>query len=332
MNVFKTIRLGLWSILLVLCVIIGGLYLAVSQTFLSPTSLATIVNQSHLADTVRSTILLPKILASTRNSNYSPLLDDKTVTDAFNTAVTTDTLNKKLTPAVNSLQAWLDSQQPTVSFSIDMSDLSNTFADQLSQSVNAKISLLPLCTLRSTMDDAENGVCRSPYITQAALAQKINDAIKNDPALKDNMTITPDAIKLSSSVKQPGQDLPEYLNMFYAVSIVAAGIAGLVTLWLLFKHRLAGIITVGIAGLLAGILLYITAIIGVQAVGTLSTDELVQQVARTGSNIFAAALQKEALILMIGGAVMALVTSAIVIIISRRRRPERSAHLSLRGE
>lgn len=328
MNIFKGIRLGIWSIILAACIVIGGLYLAVSQTFLTTKSLNTIVADSKLSETVRSEVLLPKVLQTTRASDYAILLDDKTVTTAFNEAVSTDVLNKKLEPAVDSLQKWLNSKEPTVDFSISMADLDDNFAKKLSTKVNEKYSSLPSCTLRNTLADAESGVCRSSLVTKEALSQKINDIITLDSSLQENTTITPESIQLSTALQRTGSDLPTYLNMFYAASIIAAGIAVFISLWLLLKHRLSGIIAFGGASVLSSIALFVIAVVGTSQAGAISTDPQVLQVARAGSSTFEAALQQQVTILLGVGILLVIVGIVAKILLRRHAKPKQSLHLS----
>lgn len=328
MNIFAIFRRSIWGIILAVSIVTSCMYLAVAQTFLTTDGLTSIVNKSQLAETVKNDILLPRVLQNTRGSNYSTLLDDTTVTTAFNETVTVDALNKKMTPAINSIQQWLNSKQPDISFSISMSDLSDKFAASLSDKVNKKIANLPLCTSKNTLAEIESGGCRVPYLTQAAFTEKINEAIKRDTALKDNSTLTVEDMHMSADSMHLDASLPDYLNLFYATSLVTAGIAFLVSLWLLAKHRLAGIVTIGCAAILAGITLYIGSAVGAPIAASVSSDELVQHVVRTGSALFSAALQKEALLLVIGGVVLAIIGSTALILMKKRRKSTQSVHLS----
>lgn len=328
MNVFKIIRLSLWGGIVVACIIIVGLYLAIHQTFLTGNSMTAIVKDSRVAETVRSDILLPKVLQTTRASDYSTLLDDKTVTDAFNQAVSTDTLNTKLQPAVTSLQKWLNSEEPTIAFSIDMSSLSNDFAKTLSDKVNTKIATLPRCTPQNTIAQAESGVCRSNVITAETLSKRIEEMIKNDKTLASNATITPESVSLSPAIQRSGSDLPSYLNLLYAAAIIAAGIIALVSLWLLLKHRLAGIITLGASAVLGGIGLFIVATLGTHAAGSFSSDSQVQQIARAATSAFEAAIQRQFTMLLIGGLIALAIGIIASAVLRRRRGPDQSIHLS----
>ena len=327
MNIFAIIRRSIWGILLAISIVISCLYLAIAQTFLTTDGLTTIVSKAGLAETVKNDILLPRVLQNTRGSNYSALLDDATVTAAFNETVTVEALNKKMTPAIDSIQQWLNSKEPDISFSITMSDLSDKFAASLSEKVNKKIASLPLCTSKNTLAEAESGGCRVPYLTQAAFTEKINEAIKRDTALKDNSTLTVEDMHMSADSMHLDASLPDYLNLTYATSIVAAGIALLISLWLLVKHRLAGIVTIGSAAILAGITLYIGSAVGAPIAASVSSDELVQHVVRTGSTLFSAALQKEAFLLVLGGVILALAGSIALFFVAKHRKAKQSVHL-----
>lgn len=328
MNVFRIIRLSLWAMILAACATVAIGYLAFSQAFLSKEGLTKIVEQSHLAETARTDILLPRLLATTRSSDYSTLLDDKTVTDAFNEALPKEALNAKLEPAVNALHLWLNSKEPSVAFSIDMTDLSNNFANKLSEKINAKVAALPTCTARNTLADAENAVCRSPFITKETLMNQIDEAIKNDPELKSNSTITPETIALPRSAQTGGGDLPSYLNMFYATSLIAAALAGLIVLWLLFKHRFAGIITIGAASLLAAAALAAGPLAAAPLTARLSGDELASKIAFAATHSLASNIQYYAVVLAGAGITAIIIGSLGAFFLARRRKAQAGMHLS----
>lgn len=328
MNIFKGIRLGIWCIILTACLSVALLYVAVSQAFLSLASLKTIVETSNLSETVRSEILLPKILQTTRSSNYAALLDDKTVTDAFNKAVSQDTLNKKLEPAIESLEQWLNSKEPTVDFTVDMSDISHSFADSLAAEVAKKYDNLPACTYKNTSRDFETGVCSSWLLSKEKLTEKIKELVKNDSSLQENTTLTPDSVSLLSSIQRVGNDLPTYLNIFYALAIVSAGLAALISLWLLLKHRLLGVITLGISGLLTGVVLFVAAVLGTQQIGSVSDNQHILQIARAASSTIELVLQKQAM--YAAGSGFLFVTLGVVakLLLARRRNTQPPLRLS----
>lgn len=330
MNAFKLFRLSLWAILLAGCLTISLLYAAVNQTLLSKQGLQTIVADSGLTQTVREEILLPKILQTTRASVYADLLDDETVTTAFNRAVSTETLNKKLDPAITATEQWLNNKTNTIDFSISLSDISDTFAASLAEEVNTKLAGQPRCTMRNTLSDAERGVCRSALVSAETLQQKITELVTRDQSLAANTTLTPESIRLSPTITQRGSNLPDYLNIFYAVALVSTGIALLGMLWLIGKHRIGGMITLGISGLLAALVLFVGSIVGTQAVGVLSSDSRVQQIARTGASALEGTLQQYGLGLGIVGALLCI--GGVTFITIRRRRGRQTVRFGRHGE
>lgn len=317
MNVFAVIRRAIWAVLLAACVVVGCVYLAFSQTFLTSEGLTRIVAQSKLTETVKEETLLPRVLTSTRSSDYSTLLDDKLVTDTFNSTITTEALNAKLTPAIDALQLWLNSKEPSIQFTISMTDLSDQFAAKLTEGISAKVAALPACTRQNTLADAETGVCRSPLITEDVLRTNINQAITSDPTLRENVTITPENIPELTELRSESS-LPSYLNMFYAFTLVTAGLGALITLWLLLKHRLAGIIAIGSAALLAAVILFAGATVSHAATARVS-DPLASKVTFAATSSFATHLQPLMLSLVIGGIVTIIIATIALLIIKRRR-------------
>jgi hypothetical protein len=328
MKLFKAIRLSTWSVIIGTTIAFSGTYLALSQTLLTAEGLNTILTQSKLSETVRDDVLLPKILQTTRGSDYAALLDDQTVTAAFNEALPAETLDSKLAPAVNSLEKWLNSKEPTITFSINMSDLSDTFARSLSQKVGEKYASIPRCTIRSSLSDAENGICRSSIISEENIRQKITELIKNDASLRTSTVITPDSVPVAPALLEYGRDIPSYLNIYYAAALVAAAIAVLSALWLIFKHRLYGIVTLGSGILLASVLLLLISIVGVERATAISTDPQILQLARAGSTALKDALQHQALLLGSSGLLLIIIGVAAILITRRRSRSSQSMRFS----
>lgn len=328
MNVFKIIRLSVWSIILAIATSIALTYIGTSQTLLSPGSMRQVVKEAKLADTVREEVLLPKVLQTTQGSTYATLLDETTVRRAFDRAVSTEALNEKLTPAADALQAWLDSKEPDITFTITMSDVSDNFAEQLARGVDEKYASLPACTLRSSLADVENGICRSSLITKQALSEKIAEMVKTDPTLKDNVTLTPASVGMDRLSQGNFTYLPTYLNLWYALALIMTGVSILVFLWLLLKHRFAGMIAIGSAGLLTSIILFVISVISASALGTVSTNQYLQQAARSTVTLLETTWQQYALIAAGVGVGFIVLGTIGLIILSRRRRAQSSVHLS----
>ncbi len=328
MNTFAIIRRVIWGLLLSGCIVIGGFYLALSQTILTKDGLRTVVTESKLADTVRDDVLLPRILQATRGSTYASLLDDTTVTKAVETAIPSDRLNKMLDPAVDATWRWLNSQEPEVHFSIPATSLSTSLATTLDKQVAAKVANLPACTLLSAYLDAETGLCQSRRINTEALTEKIQQIIKQDAMLDNQNVLTPESTGIKAALSGSASDLPSYLNMLYALSLVTAVAGGLITLWLLAKHRFAGIITIGGAGILAGISLYIVGIVATTRTGTLSDNTQLQLVARSAITLLNQTINHYALLVAGAGIIVAAIGSIGLYFWKKHHTDYQSVHLS----
>jgi len=324
MNVLRFIRRTLWSILLAICIVVGCAYIALSQVFLAPAGLTNIINESALAETVRAQGLLPRVLSATKSSPYAGLLDNKTVTDAFNASITKEAVSTKLTPAIESLSLWLNSKEPSADFSIDMTDLARAFSDQLVSRVGAKIDALPSCTRDNTLADIANGICRSTLISKEVITLSISQAIQSN----NEITITPETLPLLSSNNRAGDSLPSYLNILYSISLVAAAVIGLVGLWLLFKHRLGGIITLGAACLLAAIALYVISIILTQSTIAPADNPLLASIVSSATQSLRVTMEQQAMYLAIGGTVAITIATIILVILNRRRNSHNTMRMS----
>ena len=328
MNVFTLLRLGIWSVLLAGCLVLCGIYWTVQSTLLTSANLHTIVQQSALSETVRRDILLPRVLQATQGSDYAALLDNAMVTAAFDAALPSHKLDAQLTPATEAIAKWLNSTEPTVTFSIDMSSLSHDFAAALATKANDKLASLAPCTYQNTLADAQTGVCRSERVTKEALAGKIKQFVASDPTLATQATLTPDSIGLRAALDK-ASDAPTYLNLLYATTIIAGGVAVLITLWLLLKHRLYGLVTIGVAGGIAAGILYCLSIFGLQPLGTLSDNVLLQQAIRAVIGSFEASLQREAAYAL--GISAVLVAVSTLLIIARKKHRHASSHVRQLG-
>lgn len=323
MNTLRTIRLGLWSLLLAGCLALVGLYATIHQTFLSTQGITRVIQQSHVAETVRENVLLPRVLQITQGSDYAPLLDEPTVTRAFNQTVSTEKLTQKLQPAADAVQKWLNNQEATVSFSIPTADLIDSFASSLSSEVHAKIATLPSCTRANSLFDAQNGLCKSSLVTAEALAAKMKEVIASDNTLAQSTTLTPETIGIARLIQQTGSRIPTYLNVLYAASLIAMAILVLGVLWLTYKYRARGIITISVSGILASLALFATSIVGVQSLAPLSTNSQLQQIIRAASNVLSATLQNKALLLFAISLVVLI--CGIVFLIKQRRTSQKSS-------
>ncbi len=298
MNVFRVIRRSLWGALLAALLLVGCVYLALAATLLSASSLTAISHQAGLATTIRNDMILPHLIAVAQQSDYAHLLDKKTITTAFNAAVPQATLEDRLAPAITATRDWLDSKQPDISFTIDTTDISQHFTTNLSKAVADNIKQLPACNYENSLADAEYGVCQSPYISAKELTKAVHEAIDAQPQLQLS-SITADDINVSTATRQATKNLPDYINILYAASLLTAGLALLVALWLLSKHHLSGLITIGGALVALAIVLYVGSLFIVSLPDYMPQTDVLQPLTKAASGSLQQQLQREAI--SIGG-------------------------------
>ncbi len=331
MNALATIRRIIWGIILGICITVAALYFAVSNTFLYGNGLHKVITKSGVSQIVRDDFLLPRVLEGIHSSQYAQFLDDTTVTKALQNAASTEALDNKLLPAIDSLQAWLNSKEPAVNFTVDTSDISSKFTDNLSQAAIEKYASLPRCTSANTLIDAEQGLCQSALVSKEELAAAISRTVANDTSL-NTASFTQETITLSPSVKQAGHSLPDYLNILYGLSIITGGIAALIILWLLFKHRLPGIVTIGLACLLTGLLLFGAATTLPLVVPTFGGDPLPTNLLLGTARLLADTIRQYAFIIAAIGFLIGILASLAMIGISHRKPKHSTQHTRNRNE
>ncbi|RYX79445.1 hypothetical protein EON76_01865 [bacterium] len=328
MTIFTAVRLSIWSIIFACGVVVTSFYIVVAQNVLSREGLNTIATDSEIARTIRTETILPKALQAAQSYEYTALIDDTVVTDTVNETFTDDVLIKKIEPAITSLHDWLDSKEPAITFSLSTADLTTKFSQTLAKKIVEKYQAAPLCTLQNTRAEALAGECRSPFITEASLTDDMQQTIASHPSIQEISTITQDTLVASLPTTPGASDLPTYLNIFYAASIVAAGIAAIVGLWLLLKHRLNGIITLGGGALLAsGALLAGLAVVE-RTSQTLTNDQQAQKIIAVAVEMIGSSLHAVSIAYALIGIALIIIGMTAKLSIARYRRSHRSLHMS----
>lgn len=317
MSIFKITRLSIWALLLAICIVIGSVYLTVQQELLSSDGLKNSTAQSNVPNTVRTDILAPKVYAAVQQSDIASSIDRQSVDRIIEQVASDQVLTQKMSPAFTSLEEWINGNRTTIEFSIETSDLVDSIASKLTDAAVATYASLPACTVRSAQLDVQNGTCRSNLVTEAmfrtSAERNITQAIESA-----DTTITQDSIPYFSSITTSGANIPRYLNIFYAVTLVALAVLALGTLWLLIKHRFTGVTVIGAGILIAAFSLLIVTIVSPR-LGNYAPESLPRPlVTSVVQGINKALLQKSAYLAVAGSAAV-IIGSAITIILSRRR-------------
>lgn len=278
MRIFRAFRLTLWSILLGVCIATGVLYISIDKTT-DAAHLKSIARQANTYSIVRDDLLTPKILVEAKNAGYDSLIDEQMVTQAVAVSFDDAALEQLLDPATQSLANWLGSMQPDASFSIDASAQFARLTSLLADKISAKMVAAPNCTYRNSLDDITNGICKIPLITQEELRTGIVTALDAQPTIKEGI-ITSEQLEIPGTLLSQVRNMPQYLSMLYSAAIFAAGLAILIVLWLLAKHRFRGIATIGIAGLIASAILLGSQLSFIGAINSYVLEPGYQEIAR----------------------------------------------------
>ena len=177
MDILAIVRRSISAAVATALLLVGCAYLVVSTTLLNTAGLKDISQQAKLAEIIRSDLVLPHLINQAESSDYSHLIDKSAVTTAFNRAVPSSTLEPKLDPAIEATRVWLDSKSSDISFVIDTKTEAEDFKQALIKQVNQNVAKLPDCTLDNTLSDAQYGICKSAYISEADIKTEIAESM-----------------------------------------------------------------------------------------------------------------------------------------------------------
>lgn len=252
MKAFAGIRLGLWILILGLCVVVTGLNLSLQQTILKPSELQSWATRSHLAKTFRDTVIAPRIIAAARIGEPTgfALLPASIITKSLDHAIPPQTLNTRLAPVATAVAKWLNSGSGTLKFSVNVADLQTKFFTTLNTNLAAEIAQLPNCTSNNSYNDVQNGVCAYDAATSRQLQSDTLQALKDNSSDVFSTTLTEASLPQSAKFRTQPINAPNALNILNSAALFAGGVFILIVLWLLVHRRLVGLIAIGASGLL----------------------------------------------------------------------------------
>ena len=286
MNVFSGVRLGLWALIIAVCVTITGTYWTINQTILSQKALNSWAQRSNIADELRQTMVVPKvvdIINSAKPAGFT-LLPDSAVKTAVDRAISDSQMLQTAQPAFDSVHNWLVSKSDSVTFSIDTNSFKSRLITQLSSELKKEINNQPPCTFNNSYADLQNGTCRysgaySEEVTTAIIAlvsEKLNSI--------DTQQLTQNDVTVPASVVSRAKYLPDMLNLLYIGAIFCSGLLALSLVWLLIKKRFYGLIALGAGGLLGAVGTVIVSSIVKQNTASLTRDSTYGDFVKTALN------------------------------------------------
>ena len=322
MKVFAGVRLTIWAVILGACLAIVGLYWSASETILSQKELTSWTKKSDFYQVVRDDMIAPRLVSGIKNvqPNGFNLLPEKAIHQTLDQTVKPSDLESKSTPAIASLQKWLDSKSSDIEFSIDATSIRKKLVANLSHEIDQEIAALPACTYKNSLTDIQNAVCAYSPEFSSEIKSTIMTAFEQNDTLGFTNTITQNDITLPANVASAGRNLPDELNLLYMVTLFCGGVAILGALWLLIKKRALGIATLGVAGLIAACVLFITSGVLPATVKNLGLGSFAG-VASTAADAVAANLNQHALLFAIIGGILLIIGSGITFFLQRSKQP-----------
>ena len=305
MNLFRLVRLGIWSCLLALCIVIVASNFAAHRAFISPEGLRTIADRSNAYQIVRDNVIAPQIQARISDSPFAHLLPQSTVQAALAKSLTTEQLQQMSPPVIDGMYRWLDSKEPRVAFTINSQNAVTRFTDALAGEVNAAIAKQPECTYQDSYLDMTSGRCRSELLSNTQRESLVKEAVQSASAAIPT-AVTEQTITVPATLSRQASNLPTYLNMLYALHLIALAMGGMIVLWLLFKWRLRGIAAIGVSALLGALGISVVALT-VKNMSLHALSAPYDGVARAATTLTAESLQMYVAPLLLGGAASLLI-------------------------
>lgn len=321
-------RLLIWGIVLAVCLFVVGLQLSTSRTVLDRQTLGSWFDQGNGYEKLRDAKITPQIIRSIKESDIEGVnfISDDMIRHATTATLTPEVMREKFSPALDSVAGWIDSKNSDISFSISVESERKTFIQHLSREVVTGLRKIPICTYLNTFEDAAEARCRLSTFVPETLATSITDELNSTansiPVISG--TLTESTFELPASVTAKTRHIPNYLNMLWAASLVAAGVLVLATIWLLVKHRGNGLLALGGGSVVGGIGLVIAA--GVVRQASWTNDTAFQSLQTAASQSIAGELTRNGT-LAIGIGVVCLMVGVGVGLLLRRHKTGQRLHL-----
>lgn len=328
MKTWHGVRLGLYAVIIAVCVTVVGTYWTMQSTVLQKGSLGRWAKQSNSYASIRDALFTPKITEAVNDAkpNGFGLLPDNDIRAAINHAITPNDVAAKSQPALDAIHAWLDSKADTIEFSIPTADLRSRVITNLTDELSRELQRAPICSFNNSYSDIENGLCQYGAAFSEQIKQVLVDALESNLARHDTNTITASDITIPASIARGTKNLPDILNLLYMAAIFCGGLLALALLWLIVRHRAAGLIALGSGGIIG--------VIGMLSVVAVITSTLVRSAKLSPFSAFIGAANRDmtsvtwqhALWIASGSLLLLLLGIAIILLLRKRQRNHQTLH------
>lgn len=314
MKVWRGFTLTVWVIILTLLAAFTMQYRALQSTVLDGNTAKAQLERSGAYEKFRDTVLLEKLRAVVQERYPKNTVID----DAMLRAILAETLpraemERRFEPAVDAFYRWVDSKEPEINFSVDLSDKVGVFYRVLEVQLGKKLATLPSCgDYRYPPEEAVLvDKCIPVYIAVTEATAAAMSTLKTSELPIGN-TITPETLGLPKTQTVAFKQIPTYLNYLWVLNYVAITLFALIALLLIASRKSLGILAIGISLITASVVVWLTQpiirnLIPSQAEGALA---LLSELTNALLVAFTATGARYALIsLLIGGILVAGVTT-----------------------
>lgn len=214
--------------LLLLSTLVGtAVATSLDLNFSSPTKLEAWLDQSKLYDHfVAQAVSQAQKSADNQNPGADNVsLSDTAVQQAAQDAFSAPLLKQSVNTFLNSNYAWLEGKTDKPSFTIDLTQPKQTFAEQVGAYVKTHLASLPVCTQQqlSQIDinnfDPLDVTCRPATIDPATEGRQVTQKMETGDFLS-NPVLTPDSINPNESANSK----PYYTKLSFAPTVYKYGV------------------------------------------------------------------------------------------------------------
>ncbi len=260
MKVWRGFTLTVWVILLMLLTTFVLQYRALQTTVLDSNIAKTQLAKAGAYEKLRDTVLVEK-LRTVVQERYpeNTIVDDSLLRKILAETLPTEVMEQRFTPAVDALYRWIDSKEPEISFSIDLSDKVELFYRVLEVQLGKKLTMLPSCgDYRYPPEEAVLVDKCIPVYIAVTEATSVAMATLETDELPIGNTITPETFALTGGNPSGLKQLPTYLNYLWVLNYVAIALFVLVSLFLVISRRSLGVLAVGVSLVGGALLIWLT--------------------------------------------------------------------------
>ena len=205
MDWLRRLAVGFLSLVLFFSLIGGAQAVSANIAFRHPDNIESWLDQSKFYDHFIDNALDQAQKSVDANSSLSISFKDAQVRDAAKKTFTPDVLKKISHQVLTANYAWLDGSVPTPTFSIDLTQQKQQFADEVGKTTQTYLAGLPVCTT-AQLQQLQNELtsidpfalpCRPPMVTPQLEASLVTQELNNSKAFLDVPVITANSSQLN---------------------------------------------------------------------------------------------------------------------------------------